>query len=303
MTRSVLAGLVLLIFLGGCAVLTQSQVDEVHAFALAAQEYRPLPQAVINAYGDIRFQREALSTSLTTDPDEYWRGIEAAIRSRQERRALASQTDAALAVLGTYTDALLLLSADRIRGDLDKAALDSGKALDGAVRLYNQKAGAQFSPFGATAAALIRGAAGLSMRARQAELLREYVTRADPMIQKVTEDVDAFVAALAAPGSGDANSLGWERDNYKQMVIGADRMQPGRLPLSTVLTVTEVLVQIDTATALALRIPETSRSLRAAHQRLAERLRSPRTLQEGIAEIRALADEIKAAQAIRSSLK
>jgi hypothetical protein len=307
--RGIAVALALLVGAGGCgAVLTRSQVDEIRTFGTAAEGYRSLPAGVITAYADVRFEREVLATSSVTQPDEYLRGLRRALDFREKLRAQAQRANDALAILEVYAHALAALASDEPTEALTKSATDFGKSLDRLVTQYNDRHKANLGLVGGAAAAIVRGAGGLFIRHEQAELLRHYVTAADPMVQQLTRDVDNLMEVFQAPKdapAGDVGSLAFEQEQYERLITGTVRLhpQPGTLPLSTALAMAGTLEDIRLAIALAQSVPKASAAYRAAHAKLRKAVETRATLTEGIAEVTTLVDEIKAAQTVLKSLK
>jgi hypothetical protein len=305
--RGIVFLLLCLVGASGCgAVLTESQVDEIRRFGSAAQAYQPLPASVIAAYADVRFEREVLATSTVSQPDEYVKGLRRALDFREKLRAQARRASDALDVLDVYADALAGLASGEPTEALTKSATDFGKSLDRAITAYNTRYKTSFGLVGGTAAAIIRAAGGLYIRHEQADLLRHYVTAADPIVQELTGDVDALMGVFQAPKdapAGDVSSLAFEEQQYERLIAGSARLHPGALPLSTALTMADTLDRIRAASLLAQSVTRASQAYRAAHAQLRRVVATRVTLKEGLAEVMTLVDEIKAAQAVQKSLK
>lgn len=197
---------ILLIGGTGCAVLTSSQVKEVERFATAVEGYGTLPGTVISAYGEASEEDKlmvvtgfAFSRDDPAAADDALDILQSARKRRQEFNAVARQADDALRVLDTYAELLVTLTSDDFTAILEERALSLGKSLDKTIKTYNEIYATDLSLLGSKAAQAIRGLGGLYIRRRQTVLLKEYVTRAQPIIDDLTKQVENMIDTKIRP--------------------------------------------------------------------------------------------------------
>ena len=316
------------VLVGGCSVLTKSQVAEVSKFADAANSYTALPGAVIKAEADVREARELLDIS-TAPPDFGWSAL---IKSRgmsDKTYAAADRADKALGIFKLYGQQLTLLTSDKPATDLDKNAEDLGKSLNSAIGLYNKQFGTSFTELGGWIAAGVSAGGRIYIRHKQEVFLQEYVRKADPMIQKLNKDVARLTETVSDQINGELSDL---EGSYKH-VVGSFRQNPGGpnaqgsahtedaakpvaeaatasvrpepsggIPVSTVQAVRDAYKRANDALKLAPLCRKAASNYAAAHSKLKEALSQKRDLTSTIAEIEALESDLEAANKVRQDL-
>ena len=184
----------------GCGVLTESQVGAVRRFGEATEQYGPLPEAVIDSYASAKVQDDWVLNvpgmridseiaAARQQAEQNWSGL---LQARELSGALAEQADragAALAVLDTYAELLTILASDQFTDNLETSAEALGAQLSKGVQAYNARTGGNLPDIGSIAAAAVRGAGGIYIRARQEQALKRLVPQADAAIAQLTVDV------------------------------------------------------------------------------------------------------------------
>jgi len=302
----VLAGLLSIAVQSGCAVLTQSQVDEVAAFAKATHHYGTLPGEPIRIYGKVaRLDRMLIVSSRNfTDEDarkKAWDEIEKAYQVEPAFREAGSQADQALSVLDTYVSLLSTLTSDEFNVSLDKSATELSESLDKAIKTYNgafrtPKQKAELKPIGATVAQAVAGAGGIFIRYRQAQLLKQHVREGDPLVATLMGDVQELVLQVVKPHL--ERLRGRLKDDFTTAAQRAEK-----LPLATVVTTAEAMENLEKASQLCDAAAGSAKRYAQAHAKLAQALTERRHLKQRIEEIQVLADEIKAAWGLSRQLR
>jgi hypothetical protein len=293
-------------------------VGEVASFAKATENYGTLPGEPMRVYATVDAATRLLdvSGSIFSDPravEGAWGEIARAHAVKGQFTDLAAQADQALAILDTYSQLLTTLSSDEFTNALDKSATELGKALDKDIKQYNetfrdpQKKEA-LGLIGSTAAAAVRGGGGLYIRYRQARLLKEHVTAADPVIAAVTSDVRELITKKPDqqedPSWGLRYALGDLRDRLRQAFFkAANRAPAASLPASTMILVGCNVADLDSAEKLCDAAARSADQYAKAHAKLRAQLMKRRDLKDHIAEIQVLAREVQAAEKLKKSLE
>lgn len=296
------AVLLAITLLSGCAVLTPSQVKEVERFAQATQGYGALPGAVISMYGEGAEENRLLAvTGYTFRPgektaDQALQDMKSARQRRQEFTAAAKRADEALEILNIYAAALTILTSDDFTASLDESATAVGKSLDRAISVYNDSYDKKFSMIGSAAAQVVRGAGGIYLRYKQTVLLKEYVERADPVIEVLTKDVEDIIQDKVSPNLKDLTAR-----VEREFINSANHHV--RLDLSTVVRINQIFYRLEGAEGLAGAAVSSAKRYREAHRALKEALKKKQDLKGVIEQITVLAEEVKAARKLKKKFE
>jgi hypothetical protein len=288
--------------ISGCTVLTPSQVKEVGRFAQATEGYGALPGAVISMYGQVAEENRLLAvTGYTFRPGDKTAGqalqdMKSARQRHREFTAAAKQADEALEILNLYASALTILTSDDFNTTLDESATAVGKSLDKAIAGYNDSYHKNFSLIGSVAAQVVRGAGGFYLRRKQTLLLKDYVERADPLIEALTRDVEDMIGDRVSPHLKDLTSR-----VEREFINSAN--QQGKLDLTTVVRINRTFCRLEGAESLADAARSSAKRYREAHRALKEALNKKQTLKGVIEQITVLAEEVKAAQKLKKNFE
>lgn len=300
LSASMLAGCVLG---SGCAVLTKSQVQEVKAFARAAENYGTLPGQPIRVYASVdRIDRVLMVSARNfSEPDareKGWEELQRANASSAAFEAIAGETDRALDILNTYAELLITLTSDQFTDSLEAGAKALGQSLDQAINRYNEgvrqpKGASSLGLIGGTVAAVVRGGVGVGIRHRQARYLKAYVTAAQPVMGGLTADVQTLMTNEVRTAVNELESR--LKADFK---TAAGRRQT--LALDTLVSVADAQEQIRRARELCRSAAAAAGKFSTAHAKLVQDISNRKTLESHLAEIEALADEIKQAKKLQS---
>lgn len=119
----------------------------------------------------------------------------------------------------------------------------------------------------------------------------------------VITEVSTFGQAfLTGDPTKNPNYLQVDIDAINKTFTDASNKADGHLPLATVTTVADALANAESTKDLATRSIAAAQKLRAAHAALAENVKVKATLAEAIAEVTSLAEEVKAAKALKKKI-
>jgi hypothetical protein len=301
-----------LTLLCGCAVLTDSQVREVKTFAQASADYKDLSGDLVQSYGVLQRNHKLLETAHfefgvkgadgvpdATKANAAWENIKKAHELEQSADAAAKRMKAALEVLGAYSDILTALVSEKFNDDLQKSSGKLAASLDGAITEYN-KAFPKSAPVKAVGTAVGKAvyiAGAVYTRHRQIEKLREVVALADPLVADIMKNVEDTAAnnLLESLRNYEENYLGMQ---MKEMAIRQHYLDLGSLRL-----VYEDLARVRSGIAMAGHIAAAARTYREAHKDLVEKTKERMTLKAAIDTVKALKEEVDAANKIKEKTK
>ncbi len=309
--RLVLSALLIVL---GCAPLTTSQLREVHSFGKAVDEYALLPGAVLTGFAEGRVEATKLSieTLRAVDADS----AQAAYRTLAETylweerfRRQARQLDQTLAVLELYAEALVALSTEDFTSEVESQARALGAALDGSIAAYNQRdaepeaAETRLPRFGPRVASGVRWLGGWYVRRQQARAVRDFVRRAEPVIDRLTKRIEHLLEPYAEVRGRAAAS--WPRQSL-MAVEGAFRrraVDEGKIAAKLVSRVERPTRKLIAAEALAGEAIAAAQALRKAHSELSSALAARRELAQHIDAIGLLAADVRAALEVMKKLE
>jgi hypothetical protein len=233
--------------------------------------------------------------------EKAWEEIKKASHVTPAFEEAASQADQALSVLDTYVNLLSTLTSDEFSDSLEKGATELGKSLDKGIKTYNDafrtpKQKAELKPVGAAVAQAVAGGGGIFIRYRQAQLLKQHVKEADPLVATLMGDVQELVLQVVKP------HLERLRERLQaDFTTAAQRAE--KLPLATVVAIAEAMENLEKASKLCDAAAGSAKRYTQAHAKLAQALSERRHLKQRIEEIQVLADEIKAALKVGRQLR
>ncbi|HBG07301.1 MAG: hypothetical protein A2075_15210 [Geobacteraceae bacterium GWC2_58_44] len=297
--------------ISACAVLTPSQVGEVKKFARASEDYSAVPGALASSYGILLRNEKLLSLSRysygtdsgagidTSKSIKAWEEIKNAYALEHDFKGAGKRMDAALGVLKEYSKILTLLVSDEYTDSLGKSAVDLGKAVDAATDAYNDqyRSANPLTKVGGDIGQIVRGAGGIYVRHRQAEILKETVKKADPLIQALMVDVEDIAL----------NRFKTDFINYENNALGrsfqsvANNMH--QVDVCLVSAVYDDLARTRAGVELSDEVASAARAYAKAHHALLEKTRSRMHLKEAIEEIKALSKEVSAAKKTKKSIE
>ena len=296
----------------GCALLTPSQVREVKTFAQASVDYTELPGELARSYGVLLRDHKLLAVSRqeygsesangavdTVKSKKAWGEIKVAYTLEREFDEDGKRMDAALKVLGVYSEMLTVLVSDKYTDDLQNSAANLAKGLDSTADAYNKAfpSDVPLQKVGTVVGQVVYGAGALYIRHRQFEILRDTVKLADPLVSNLMTKVECI--ASAKMGTAFAN---YENEFLgRQFMLAAEGQQ--HIEMATVSAVYDDLVRARAGVALADSVAAAARAYRKAHLSLVENTRAPMTLTQAIETVKALKKEVDAAKKIKEKVK
>lgn len=309
--------LIILLFIQGCAVLTQSQVDAVKSFAIAADNYSDLPGSVINLHADSKLEESYFLSSNLIVPEEVVEKINKKATNHLALQKHAETVNSALSVIDAYVKLLQKLTSDDFTNQLKEESIALGAAIDGGIARYNAVAGTdkKVDSFGSTAAGIVRGIGGIIIRKKQTEALQKAVTDAEPVMQTMTEAVIGLMDSYIGPLKDDKGNV--IKDDKGNVIDGLadgavkelktayeESLKSGKTnnSVKNVKNITQLLIKANSIKSLAERNKKAIKTFQVAHTKLRANLQKNEDLKEGIEEISVLYGEIRAAQKLKNDL-
>jgi hypothetical protein len=289
----------------GCAVLTQSQIDEVNRFAAATKQYDALPGEPIRQYWSLTRMNKLLELAgskitSTEDAASNWGKLTKAIAQASEFSKQGVEADQTLEVLTRYADGLHELISQDSLDKLDKSATAFGTSFDKAVSQYNKVVGqangqSDLKLVGASVAGGIRAAGGVFIRTKQAAYLKSFIKEAAPIIEAHTTATVILMDKMH--GNLDIQRQRLET-NFKALSVREQVLAP-----DTVALFGDTLAKINAADELCGKTKAAAEAYAAAHTKLVSMVETRQDLKSDIEEITVLIDQIKAGLKTKKALE
>jgi hypothetical protein len=302
--RSILLGVVASL-LGACSILTERQVDAVARFAKATDGFPQSPVAVSGAHADARRDRGLLEAAAARTPEAAITKLRAVATTRQALRKVSAEIETSTSVLSDYADLLTVLSSDEFTAELQNQAVALGNSIDGGVSTFNQLTGRDLESPGAVVAGIVRAGGGLVIRRMQQKALERAVIGGEEAIHGITTEVECLMAVYLTeeqlpPGGGCKTAQGlflMEEESVEVVYPRLDRS------LATAERAEAAILKSQAGVELAQSTIQAARGYREAHAKLKQAIEDDSGIEGLIAQIDALATEVKAGNAVRKQLK
>lgn len=300
---------ILLMSFQGCAVLTQSQVNAVGDFAIAAENFSELPIAVIDNHVQTMSAENIYASASLSDIDSTSYKINKDVDLYLQSLNTSAQAQIALnVVLASYVQLLKNLTSSSFNKKFEQQCAVLGTEIDGGVYQYNELTGEEMDGFGVIVAETVRASGGVFMRNKQAEAVKQAINGAQPVIMNmsgsITELLDLYICGAVdqigrcvlddnnQPFPGLAQLV--EEDLVKEYQDFL-RSGKGQNSVKNIQIFSQLLLKAKSIKPLAEKTRRAMLTFRLAHTRLFENLQDNQTLEGTKGEINILYGEIQSA--------
>ncbi len=301
-----------LIWINGCAVLTESQIKEVKNFTNASKDYTELPGALAESYGVLLRNNKLLSVSRyeygkvdesggvdTHNSIKAWQELKEAYKLEVDFQETGQRMNTALEILKEYSAILSALVSDDYTNALGESATKVGNSLDDTVDRYNKNysSGKPLPKVGGSIGMIIRAVGGIYIRHKQAEILRDTIGKANPLIEDLMDEVEMIAS------KNFKSDLSNYETNYLESSFISVANNLKRLDFTSLALVYEDLKRVRTTIKLADQVAQAARTYKKAHAQLVNNTRQPLELKIIIEEIQALKKEVETAQKVKKNIE
>lgn len=225
----------LFICLGGCAVLTPSQVTEVKSFSTASTALADMPSHVIEEHAEIRTTAKTARASESSNGDRAWKVMQEGLELEKELKEKADRVQVACGVLKNYAELLVRLSSDDASDNLQQSADRIGGKLDDSIDEFNAAFGRNIDTLGGEVAALVRGVGGLYIKRKQTQALQRAVQMGQPIVNQMSAEIEQLLMSyikdeksFSLLASERADLISWfENVGYRQNFPSAVLIRKG----------------------------------------------------------------------------
>jgi len=273
--------------LSGCAVLTDSQVKNINAFAATAKSYSAFPSVVLKERAELHLHNEFLTASQFTDADKINHRLDTARKYYNTAVQLSAQFDLSLQLIQQYAGLLAKLSGDNYISGLSAPTTELGQNLCNLVSVYNSKAKDSLPLDLGTSISKVVLLVGKELTKRkQTEALKEFVLASDTLVQVTMRNL-----LEAMDGVGELLSI--ERDlfvqNYRNVVFA----HPDKINYESVKSYYDELTAYNDTELLCQGVVKAAKSLAQAHAALAKNVQTKKDLKEIIGQTQQLITDVQ----------
>jgi len=286
--------------LSGCAVLTDSQVKNINAFAATAKSYGAFPSAVFRQRADFHLHSELVVASQFTDPDAIDHRLDAARKSYNSAIQMSPAFDLSLQLIQQYAGLLTKLSSDHYITDLNAPTTSLGENLSSLVTIYNSKVRDTLPSSLASNISKVVLLIGKTLtKHKQTAALKEFVLAADTLVQVTTRnlitvlDGESFTDAKGNTFPTLQSLLATERDffiqSYRRAVLGDN----SKINYESIKFYYDELTAYDNTELARQGIVQAAKGLAKAHSALAVNVREKKDLKDIIAQTQQMITEVQ----------
>jgi hypothetical protein len=284
----------LLFLFSNCASLTNSQIDEIHAYATLLQNYSDYPSHVLEEYIDLKYDVD-LCNSGTFGPSSVNDKIWQVYVDKKAALTKAKRLDVSIRVIKAYATAISNLSSNELSDNLDKPSQKLGENTDSLVSTYNSLATNKL-PRGI---GLLLGDAVLFsgktiVKDKQAKELMKFILQGDTLISIITEainkDLNEIVLQSWMPGIKATLA-----SNHQNLL---ENLNPKGDYTAYVATqynkeVGQYIVRIDKLEEMTKKTIRSVSQVQKAHKKLLATIQTRKKLKEHITDIQTLSNSLQ----------
>ena len=188
--------LILFLFsiLTGCSVLTKSQIDSIHVYSLATQEYSQYPAQLIKDFVEVQNNIFLLTSPLIFNPERAADRIFSHQMDQSEILEEAERLDLSFTILKEYAKNLEILSTPGYFEKFNTNIKNTGTNLDLLVDRYNTQFDKKLPEGVGSLVYRSLVLVGKESIARQrGNILKNYILKGDPIIKEITEVTKEFL--------------------------------------------------------------------------------------------------------------
>jgi hypothetical protein len=275
------------LFFTSCAVLTDSQIQNINGFAATTKAYCAYPSAVVKHYADLHLTLELMDASELRFQGPITDQLTLARSTYGKIIQSSGAFDVSLQLIQKYGTLLITLSSDHFANDLSGPAESLGGNLDSAISLFDAKTGSHLSVgLGSAVSELILFAGKRLTKRKQTMALKQFVLEMDPIVTAATRALESVMNNEMATLSREDSSR-FANDARKMMAqlllkdtvrgLNWERYQADRAYYD------QLTAYID-ADAFRKQVAQAAVSLREAHAALAKNVQEKRDLKGFIGE-------------------
>jgi hypothetical protein len=168
----------------GCAVLSDSQMQNVHTYAVTAKNYSAFPGQVVRKAQLLQYNNNVLEASALTDSTLIIRSLDVARSQYEKGIRFSKKMDLSLHLVQQYAALLAQLSSDKYTDELGSSAKDLSGDLKGGIDAFNAALSSKIPDnVGKGLAEIITIIGDRYIRNKQAKAIQRFVPMGDTLIQ------------------------------------------------------------------------------------------------------------------------
>jgi hypothetical protein len=218
MRKSILFSCIPVIFLFSCAVLSDSQLKNIHTFAATANNYSNFPGEAVIKSQQLHYNNQIFEATAVIDSNQIKHFLESSKSELEAGEDFAKKIDISLQLIQNYAVLLEQLSSDSYTDDLGNNAQELSSNLDGAIKLFNAEVSTKIPDNVASGISQVITIIGdRIIKNKQAKALKKFIPIGDTLIQITTQNlVGALDNSLKPLIKRYKNTF---RDDYQKIIF------------------------------------------------------------------------------------
>jgi hypothetical protein len=285
-----------LTFISGCAVLSDSQVESVHAFAVTAKNYTNFPSEAVRKSQKLQYHNNVLEASALVDSNQVIHSLDIAKTQYEKGLTFSDKMDLSLNLIQSYAALLAQLSSDSYSDDLGRSAKELSGELNGAIDIFNAQLSTKIpANVGKGIAQIITIIGNRIIKNKQAKAIQKFVPLGDTLIQltsnnlvsALNEELEPLIKTYKATFRSDFNSI----------IFGGDKVSYPMLQFYIKTNADFISLEL-----LRQRCLQSAVKMASAHKELQANIMKKKTLDELLGETKAFIADVKELYGIVNTL-
>lgn len=288
MRKSFLACCVPVIFLYSCAVLSDSQVQNINAFANTAKNYSSFPGEVVRKSQALHYKNNILEASALPDSTLIIHSLNQAKAEYEKGIAFSEKMDLSLQLIQKYAALLDQLSSHSYTDDLGENTKELCGKLNAAVAVFNDHVQTKIpGSVGSGISQIINIVGNRIIRNKQAKALKKFIPIGDTLIQLTTNNlVDALDTDLKPLIESYKSTF---QNDFSVLVFN----HPARIDYNTLRLYVNTNSDFTNVELLRQHCINTAEKMASAHKELKENMLRKKKLNELLSETKDFISDVR----------
>lgn len=288
MRKSILFSCIPIICVVSCAVLSDSQLQGVHAFAVTAKNYSNFPSEAVRKGQRLQYNNNVLEATGSVGEAQITRQLDTAKAQYESSLKLADKMDLSLNLIQTYAALLEQLSSSDYTDELGRSAKELSGDLGDAIGAFNAKLSTKIPDNVAKGISQIITIIGdRIIKNKQAKAIKKFVPEADTLIQLTSNNLVSALDEDLKP------LLGFYQETFKREFKTSVFDQPARVNYNVLQFYIKTNADYANLELLRKRCVVSAKKMALAHKQLQANIRTKKTLKELLGETKEFIADVK----------
>src|SRR5437868_476177 len=172
------------IFITGCSVLSDSQMQNVHAFAVTAKNYSNFPGRAVRQSQQLQYNNNILEASALSDSSQIIHSLDIAKKQFEKGITFSKKMDLSLHLIQIYSALLGQLSSDTYTDELGRSTKELSGELNNGIDAFNAALSTKIpGNVGKGISRIITIVGDRIIKNKQAKAVKTFIPEGDTLVQ------------------------------------------------------------------------------------------------------------------------